>query len=442
MSSTAARLDDERTPVDHGTHFSEAEDAGPQLLGAPGAFAALAHRDFRIFIIGATISNAGTWMQNLALGFLMFRLTHSAFWVGLVGFTQLFPLALLGLVSGAVADRFERRHILLWTQGTLMLLAFALAIVSAAGAAHRWAVLGLVLLVGIVAAFNVPAWQTLVPDLVPRERMQNAITLNSAQFNLARVVGPLLAGLIVARYGVTTAFVINGVSYVTVLWALLVVRPLRPQELSIEPALERVRGGIRFAHGHPGVRRALLTVALVSLCGIPVMQLLPVVAGWLHAGAGGLGLLTGCFGAGAVAGALVVHHLEKKLTRAQMITAGYLGFGFGLIGLGFSRWLAVAAIVLVPLGVSFLTTVSLLNTSVQMMTPDSYRGRVMSIYILCFGGLMPVGALGLGRLSDAIGIGHALPIGGIALVAYAVLAGARGRLRALDVEAAPVSVVS
>src|SRR5437660_1565402 len=152
----------------------------------------------------SAISNAGTWMQNLALGFLMFRLTHSAFWVGLVGFTQLFPLALLGLVSGAVADRFERRHILLWTQGTLMVLAFALAIVSAAGAAHRWTVLGLVLLVGIVAAFNVPAWQTLVPDLVPRERMQNAITLNSAQFNLARVVGPLLDGVLIARYGVTT----------------------------------------------------------------------------------------------------------------------------------------------------------------------------------------------------------------------------------------------
>jgi MFS family permease len=417
----------------------EAEVYEPELesralrLGLAEVFASLRHRNFRIFMTGAIISNAGTWMQNVALGYLMVVLTHSAFWVGMVAFAQFFPLALLGLFAGAVSDRFDRRWILIWGQGVAMVLAFVLAGVTASGHANRGSILGIVALSGVAAAFYIPAWQTMVADLVPRERMFNAITLNSAQFHLARVLGPLLAALVVRRFGLTTAFMLNGISYLTVLWALLVVRPVRPQQIATERPLERVRGGIRFARRHPGVRRALLTMACISLFGIPIIQLMPAVAASLGSGAGGLGVLLACLGGGAVLGAVLLPLVERRLTRSQMVALGMPGLGALLVTVGVSGRLWLAAVMLVPLGACYIACVSLLNTSVQMLTPDSFRGRAMSIFVLTFGGLLPIGSLALGRAADAIhNVGHALAFGGLVVMAYSLATGLGHRFDALN----------
>lgn len=419
-----------------GPGASEAEAEATALPLRSGTFAALHFRDFRIFIIGAVVSNIGTWMQNIALGYLIYQLTGSPFWVGLIGFAQLFPMALLGLFSGALADRFDRRKILMWGQSGAMVMAGVLAVVYQLGWANRWTLMGIVSGIGVCAAISIPSWQTMIPDLVPRDRMFNAITLNSAQFNVARAFGPVLAGVVVDRFGITVAFAANAVSYLAVLWALAVVRTVRPQQIATEPPLERVKGGLRFVRDQPGVRRALLTVSVASLVGIPVMQHLPSLNGALHGNASGLGLLGGALGAGSVAGALIINLTEGRLTRSKLVTIGFFGFGFLLVAVGYSPRLWVAAAFLVPLGLFYLAVLATLNTGTQLLTPDAFRGRVMSIYILGFAGLMPVGALLEGLLAKAIGIGHTLAVAGVILLAYIAVAAGRRRLDVLDHDSA------
>jgi len=404
----------------------------------PALFRALQHRNYRLFFLGQLVSLIGTWMQSVAQSWLVYRLTGSAVLLGTVGFASQIPVFLLSPLGGVVADRRERRRILLATQSASMLLAFALAFLTLTGRIEVWHVLALAALLGVANGFDIPTRQAFVVELVGRQDLVNAIALNSSMFNGARIVGPAVAGVVVAAVGEGWCFFANAVSYVAVLASLLAIR-VTPRETAVgrsSPVAQILEGWRFVAHTRP-IRALLLLLGVVSLTGMPYATLMPVMAeDVLHAGASGLGLLMGASGTGAVIGALVLARRTSLRGLGAWVAWAALAFGGALITFSFSRhfWLSVA--LLIPVGFAFLLQMSSSNTLIQSMVPDQLRGRVMSAYSMMFMGMAPLGALLAGTLAETVGAPSTIAIGGVvcilgALVFLSRLSGIRSEARQL-----------
>lgn len=394
-------------------------------------FASFTVRDFRWFWVGSFLSNTGTWMQTAALGWLVFELTGDELALGLVNFAAGIPVFLFILFAGAAADRFDRRRLLIRMQWPMMAQALALGVLTTTGRIGMPWIYALSALGGLFTAFMFPAWQASIPDLVPRRMLLNAISLNAAQFNGARFVGPLLAGAVVLlsradeRAGSAAVFYVNAASFLFVIWALSVISP-RQAEGPDGPRgmFAQLSAGIRYAVSTPVVRTLLLTQVFITVFGMPITALLPALAkGTLGQGQVGYSVLLACNGAGALAGALVMASLRPGVRRERIIATAVPGMGLLVIGLSLSRDVWLSGALLFFAGMAFLSAVSGVNTSLQSVTPDHLRGRVMSLFVLTFIGIMPFGALAFGALGRAMGTPFAIGMGAAVLATYgAVLA--------------------
>lgn len=400
------------------------------------ALAALRQRDFAVFWTGALLSNTGTFMQVVAVPYALYQITESAAWVGAASFMQLFPAVLLGPLAGSLADRFPRRQVLLVTQSLLAVLALALWGLWGAGVRSPWAIVGVIGLMGVVMGINIPSWQAFVADLVPRHLLLNAVTLNSAQFNGARAVGPALGGVVIAAFGVGTAFLVNAVSFVAVIVALLAVRT-RPPRPERQPGGVRQQflAALRYTRGQPALVTAVLVVSAVSLLAFPVLALGAVLASDVFGvGAAGFGVMNAAFGGGALVGAWLVGTWGGSLSRGALAGLSLAVLGASLAGVGASPWFALAVVLLGCAGAGFLGLVSTLNTTVQLIVPDAMRGRVMALYVMGFTGAAPIGSLLQGWIADLVGIRATVVAAGTILLVVMAWTWLRGRLARLDAD--------
>ncbi|MFZ0292425.1 MAG: MFS transporter [Candidatus Sulfotelmatobacter sp.] len=384
------------------------------------ALRALRHRNFQLFFSGQLISLIGTWMQSVAQSWLVYRLTGSALLLGSVGFASQIPVFLFAPIGGITADRFNRRHIVIGTQVASMLLAFILAALTLLHKVQVWHVFVLAALLGVVNAFDIPGRQSFLVDMVGKEDLMNAIALNSSMFNGARVIGPAIAGILVARIGEGWCFFANAVSYIAVIIGLLMMKvQSRPRALMASP-LEHMMEGFRFVNRTAPIRALLLLLGLVSLVGMPYVVLMPIFADKiLHGGAQGLGILMGATGVGALLGALTLAFREGVKGLGRWVALCCAGFGASLVVFALSHNFWISVILLLPVGYTMMLQMACSNTLIQVMVPDALRGRVMAVYSMMFMGMAPIGALLGGVLADRLGAQLTVAIGGVASVAGA-----------------------
>lgn len=380
----------------------------------PIMFRALRHRNYRLFFCGQIISLIGTWMQTIAQSWLVYRLTKSSLLLGLVGFSSQIPVLLLAPLGGLLADRYSRHRTVIATQTASMLLAFILSALTLLEQIQVWEVILLAALLGVVNAFDIPARQAFIVEMVVPEDLINAIALNSAMFNGARILGPAVAGITVAAIGEGWCFFANGVSYIAVIVGLLLmIVPLRERVMRKASGLESVLEGFRFTMHTGPIRALLLLLGLVSLTGMPYAVLMPIFADQvLHSDARGLGLLMGATGVGALAATLVVAARRDVRGLGRWVTYASTGFGASLIFFSFSRSMILSIALLLPAGFSMLIQMSSSNTLIQTMVPDELRGRVMSVYSMMFMGMAPFGALVAGVAAHRLGAPMTVALGG------------------------------
>ena len=409
-------------------------------MSLPYGLRAFAHRDYRLFWAGQLVSRVGTWMQNIAQSWLVLELTNSPFRLGLIGTLQFAPVLLFAFLGGVISDRVAKRPLIIATQVAMMLQAFALAALVVTGHVQYWHVAVLASVYGIANSIDMPARQSYVIELTGRDDLVSAVALNSAVFNGARVIGPALAGLVIAEAGVGAAFLVNAVSFLAVLAALLAMRtagrpPARPRGTIREEMVE----GVRYAARTPRLTLVLALVLVVSLFVINFNVVVPLFAREvLGEGAHGFGLLMASLGAGAMLGALGMAGRMQRPSRT-IVFAGAAGVSVGLLALGLTRTFALASGILVLVGLAQIVFTSSANTSVQLTVPDAMRGRVMSLYVVVFVGVTPAGAFLTGWLAEHFGIATAcLAGGGAGLVSVLTLAWlARGTWGARDAPPKP-----
>ena len=390
------------------------------------ALRAFRHRDFAIFWCGALASNTGTWVQNLTIPFVLYQLTNSAFWVGLATFVQFFPVMVLGPIGGSIADRFDRRVVLLMTQSAMAIAALTLWAVWASGVRQLGIIFALVTISGILAGINIPSWQSFVNDLVPRQDLLSAVTLNSLQFNAARAFGPAIAGLLLATLGATWAFLVNGLSFVFVIAALAVVQTRPPKRTTpLSGGFIRQFGrAVRYTRTQPGIVVGMAVAVLVGALGNPIQQFTVVFAAdEFHVGPLGLAFLNVAIGLGAVLAFFTVSGWDAVVTKATLTRWSLLVYAGALVVFALSPGYAVGLVALVVVGGGFLAVISTTNTAVQTIVADHIRGRVMAFRIMAFTGAYPLGALLQGAIADLVGARATVAAAGtILLVAGTVLA--------------------
>ncbi len=374
------------------------------------------HRNYRLFFTGQLVSVAGTWMQNIALAWLVIELSGSPLAVGALAFCRFVPFLVLGLVAGVVVDRFDTRRLLVATQGAAMVVSIALAAVTFAGVATLPVVYALAALGGLVLVFDAPGRQTLTFQMVGHDELQNAVALNSGLFNASRVIGPALAGLLIAVTGTGVCFVVNAVSFLSVLVALRLMREDEFYEVEKRPETKVVAGireGVAWAVRAPVPRVVLVVVTVVSTVGFNFHVLVPLLASQtLHVGAGTFGILSAAFGLGALVGALATATLREASPRA--FVGGAIGFSLAMLGLALVHGVTAALVLLLGLGVCFSLFTASANALVQLSSPPHLRGRVMSLYLFAFAGLAPVGGLVAGWLAQEGGTPLAFGVAGAA----------------------------
>ena len=408
----------------------------PEIRPAHAAtFQALRHRNFRLWFFGQLISLVGTWMQTIAQNWLVYQLTGSAWDLGMVNFVGAIPLVPLTLHAGAIADRFSKRRIIFLTQASMMVLAFALAVLCATGAVRLWHVLVLAFLLGAAQAIDTPARQAFVIELVGREDLANAIALNSGTFHGARVIGPAAAGILVASLGVSGAFFLNGASFLAVLGALFAmdaaaIRKAKPDERSGRD----LWGGVRYLAGHRAPGSIVLLVSQSAFLAMPYFVLVPIIASEvLGRGAGAYGGLMSAAGAGAVLGSLYAASGNAVRRKGALLTGGSLSFPFLLLAFSFSRNYAASILLLAAVGFAFVIQNAPANSLLQFLVPDHLRGRVMAIYVSLFLGLMRLGSLLVGMLAEASSAATALVItSALSLAAGAAVLRKFPELRAME----------
>jgi len=396
----------------------------------------LRHRNFQLFFAGQLISLIGTWMQTVAQSWLVYKLTGSGLLLGAVGFASQIPVFLIAPIGGITADRVNRQKVVIATQTASMILALILAALTLTHRVHVWHIFVLASLLGVVNAFDIPGRQSFLVDMVGKEDLMNAIALNSSMFNGARIIGPAVAGVLVARLGEGWCFFVNGVSYIAVIVGLLLMRVDSPARASLGASpIAHIIEGFRFVERTGPIRALLLLLGLVSAVGMPYTVLMPIFAdrilhrggqefatlmGSHDLGAVRLGILMGAAGVGALMGALTLALRSGVKGLARWITVCCAGFGVSLILFSFSKsfWLSVA--LLMPVGYFIMLQMASSNTLIQVMVPDELRGRVMAVYSMMFMGMAPLGALLGGALSDRLGAPWTVAIGGLVSVAGAV----------------------
>jgi MFS family permease len=383
---------------------------------------ALTHRNFQLFFSGQLISLVGTWMDTVAESWLVYRLTGSSLLLGTVAFCNQFPVFLCAPIGGIVADRYNRHRIIIATQALSMVVAFILAILTLTHRVQVWHIMVLAAAGGVINAFDIPARQAFLIDMVGREDLLNAIALNSSMFNGARIIGPAIAGIVVAAVGEGWCFMANSLSYIAVITGLLLMKlEKREARLRETSPLHEVIEGFRFVKNTGPIRAILLLLGMVSLVGMPYAVLMPIFAAQiLHGGAKALGILMGATGVGALAGAasLAARVGVKGLGKLVAIAAG--GFGCAIIAFSFSRIFWLSCLLLIPVGFCLMVQMASSNTLVQSMVPDALRGRVMSVYSMMFMGMAPFGAFFAGAIAHHIGAPYTVAIGGVACIAGAL----------------------
>jgi MFS family permease len=382
---------------------------------------ALRHRNFQLFFSGQLISLTGTWMQSVAQAWLVYSMTKSALLLGTVGFASQIPVFLVAPFGGITADRVNRQRLVIATQTCSMILAGILAWLALSGRVHVWHIFLLAGLLGVVNAFDIPGRQAFLIDMVGKEDLMNAIALNSSMFNGARVVGPAVAGILVARIGEGWCFAANAISYIAVIIGLLLMKVRSVPRISSHSPIEDIIEGFRWVNRTKIIRSLLFLIGLVSLVGMPYTVLMPVFADKiLHGGARGLGILMGATGVGALFGALTLAAKTgiKGLGRWVTITCATLGISLFLFSFSTSFWLSAA--LLLPCGYSMMLQMACSNTLIQTIVPDHLRGRVMSLYSMMFMGMAPFGAFFGGALANRIGAPMTVAVGGIACVLGAI----------------------
>jgi len=399
------------------------------------SFRALRHRNFRLFLGGQIVSLAGTWMQSVALSWLVYRMTRSPFLLGLVGFAGQVPSLVLAPLAGVWADHGNRRRIIVVTQALAMVQALLLAALVLTGRITVGHVLALSVFLGLVNGFDIPTRQAFLVEMVTgREDLANAIALNSSVFNAARLVGPAIAGVMIGLFGEGTVFLLNGLSYLAVLGALYAMElpPRAGARGGGEPMARKLTEGFRYAFGFPPIRALILLVAGVSLMGVPFTVLLPVFATEvLKGGANTLGFLMAASGVGALSGALYLAGRRTVRGLGHVILGAVAVFGASLLGLGASSRLALSLAALFGAGLGMMVQMASSNTILQTIVDDDKRGRVMSFYSMAFMGTVPFGSLLAGALASRIGAPRTVMLGGAAcLAAAAVFARALPALRA------------
>ncbi len=389
--------------------------------GLADRFRSLRHPAFRTYWNGQLVSLIGTWMQSVAQGWLMHRLTDSALMLGLLGFAQFLPVMLLSLWAGVVADQMDRRRLLLITQSLALVQALAMALVVSLGVVEPWMVLALAGMFGIVNAFDLPARQSILVDLVGREDLSNAIALNSTAFNVARIVGPAIAGVIVATVGEAGCFWINAVSYLAVLASLLRIQLPQRQLQAAGAAVASLADGVRYAIATRPIRNLLALLGLTAGIGFQYLLLLPVFARErLNAGAEGYGLLVSAFGVGALASALRMTARQSRWDLRRNLLLGLVTAGAGLALFAWSRSLPLSMAGGALAGFGLIVYVASTNTLLQLTTEDRFRGRVMSLYTLMFIGTAPIGSLLAGAVAERFGAPAATTLSAVVMLGGAV----------------------
>jgi MFS family permease len=396
---------------------------------------ALRHRNFQLFFGGQLISLVGTWMQTVAQSWLVYRLTGSGLKLGAVGFASQIPVFLFAPLGGITADRYDRRRVVMGTQVASMLLAFVLAGLTLSGRVQVWHVFVLAALLGVVNAFDIPARQSFLVDMVGKEDLMNAIALNSSMFNGARVIGPAIAGVLVAKLGEGWCFFANGASYIAVIIGLLLMKVNAAGRVSPQTSpWEHIIEGFRFVSRTAPIRALLELLGVVSMTGMPYVVLMPIFAvrilhsggqelasllGSHDLGAVRLGILMGSTGVGALLGALTLAMRSGVKGLGRWVTVCCAGFGLSLVLFALSRFFWVSVVLLMPVGYFMMLQMACSNTLIQVMVPDELRGRVMAVYSMMFMGLAPIGALLGGALADRLGAPVTVAMGGLAAVAGA-----------------------
>ena len=383
------------------------------MLHLPDALRALRYRNFRLFISGQLISLIGTWMQTVAQSWLVYRLTGEATMLGIVAFAGQFPVFILATVGGMAADRVRPHTLIVITQSSSMVLTMILALLTLTGHVHIWHIVTTSLLLGVVNAFDIPARQVFVAQTVGRADLMNAIALNSSMFNGARIIGPAVAGLLVATVGEGWCFLVNSVSYLAVIGGLLAMRLEGVQKARAAAGGSAILEGFRFILEAKPVRDLLVLLGLLSLLGMSYSVLMPIFADQiLHGGPRALGLLLGTSGVGALAGALSLALRRSPQGLGRWISSTAMGFGVALIAFSLSRNFLLSVILMLPVGFTLMVEMASSNTLIQMMIPDDLRGRVMSVYSMMFMGMAPIGALLGGTLAHHLGAPLTVALGG------------------------------
>ncbi len=400
----------------------------PSPGGAAGVLRALRSRNYKLFIGGQGVSLVGTWIQQIAMSWLVYTLTHSAFLLGLVGFSSQIGMFLLSPIAGVVADRLNRHRMLVATQSLAMLQAFALGALVLTHAVAVWQIVALSLFLGVVNAFDMPTRQAFLIEMIEdRADLANAIALNSSMVNGARLVGPAVAGLLIATAGEGACFMINGVSYLAVIAALAAMRlAARPPRGPARRIGQELREGFAYTFGFGPTRDIILLLALVSVAAMPYSTLMPIFAvQLLHGGPSTLGFLSAAAGVGALAGAVALASRRSVRGLGRWIPIACGGFGAALIGFAFSRSLALSLLLQALVGLAMLTHLAVSNTILQTIAGDEWRGRVMSFYGMAFMGMMPFGSLLAGVLAHHIGAPRTVALGGAVCIAGAAVFAAR-----------------
>jgi len=423
--------------------FGEAPDETAAVIAAlqqekandfPRAVRALRNRNFRLFWTGNFLSNIGTWMQNVAQGWLVITLTNSSFWLGVVGFAGSIPFLIFTLFGGVIADRVNKRRLLLVTQTAMMLLAFVLASLTFFHRISVWGVAAIAFATGVAMAMNAPSYQALVPKLVPREDLTNAIALNSAQFNMSRILGPTLGGYAMLLFGVAGNFFLNGLSFVAVLVALVRIEYPEEKPSRHESVLRSLRSGFVYLNSHPQMRVLMAMTAVVSFLAMPFITFIPYFAKiQLQAGETGLGWLLACSGTGSVLGAVTIAVSGSIRHRGKVVTLTGVVFFTAIMAFSESHRFALSEFLAFFEGCSGILMISCFNVSLQHLSSDAMRGRIMSIYATSFLGLPPLGSLLAGELSRHMATGNVLALmAGLATLIFIAMFASSPALRGLD----------
>ncbi len=389
---------------------------------ANGKLSAFSFRDFRLFWFGQLISLSGTWMQSVAQGWLVYSLTKSPLYLGMVAAAASFPILLFSLLGGVIADRYPKRNLLLLTQALSILPALSLGLLSSSGAVTVWHVALLAALLGTINALDIPVRQSFLAEMVGKSHIMNAIALNSAAFNGARIVGPVIAGMTIAYLGIPACFYLNALSFVAVLVALYRIEARGDVRSKPESILKDFTKGLRFVADSREIRNVFSLIALFSIMGLPYISLLPVFAAEVfQRGAKGLGFLVGSSGIGALIAALNIALRGDIRNKSRFMALTGLCFSGALIVFSLSGtfWLSLLSIMIVGWGmVSYL---AIANSFIQITVPDALRGRVMSVYSFVFLGTVPIGNAIMGVVADHMGTPHAVTVSGVICLMAAMM---------------------